>query len=111
MHKDKGLSSFVFFSGSGCLLPALVIFNLLFGWIFLKPKLWLITEATLILFFIINSFIITRKIISTSSKRDAEVSASHSGASKRNDIRDDVIDVKGEVVEDRHKRKEILDDR
>ena len=93
MNKDKRLSSFVFFSGSGCLLPSLIIFNLLFGWIFLKPKPWLLTEAILILFFIINSFIITRKIISISSKRD------------------DVIDVKGEVVEDRHKRKEILDDR
>ncbi len=87
MNKDKRLKSFVFFSGSGCLLPALIIFNLLFGWIFLKPKLWLITEAILILFLIINGFIITRKIFSTSSKRD------------------DVIDVKGEVVEDRHKLK------
>jgi len=85
MNKDKGLRSFVFFSGSGCLLPALIIFNLSLGWIFLKPKLWLITEAILILLFIINSFIITRKIISTSSKK-----------------RNDVIDVKGEVLEDRH---------
>lgn len=87
MYKDKHLRSFVFFSGSGCLLPALIIFNLLFGWIFLKPKLWLITEAILILFFIINGYIITRKIISPSSKRD------------------DAIDVKGEVVEDRHRLK------
>ncbi len=87
MNKDKRLKSFVFFSGSGCLLPALIIFNLLFGWIFLKPKLWLITEAILILFLIINGFIITRKIFSTSSERD------------------DVIYVKGEVVEDRHKLK------
>jgi len=85
MYRDKRLRPFVFFSGSGCLLPALIIFNLSLGWIFLKPKLWLITEAILILLFIINSFIITRKIISTSSKK-----------------RDDAIDVKGEVVEDRH---------
>ncbi len=94
MYKDSALRSFVFFSGSGCLLPALIIFNLLFGWIFLKPKLWLITEAILVLFSIINGFIITRKIISSPSKK-----------------RDDVIDVKGEVVEERHKRKEILDER
>jgi len=111
MYKDKRLRSFVFFSGSGCLLPSLIIFNLLFGWIFLKPKLWLITEAILVLFFIINGFIITRKIFSVFSKHDAEVSASRSDASKRNDIRDGVIDVKGEVVEERHKRKEILDER
>jgi len=87
MYKDKRLNSFVFFSGSGCLLPALIIFNLLFGWIFLKPKLWLIIEAILVLFFIINGYIITRKIFSASRKRD------------------DVIDVKGEVVEDRHHLK------
>ena len=88
MNKDKRLKSFVFFSGSGCLLPALIIFNLLFGWIFLKPKLWLITEAILILFLIINGFIITRKIFSSSSKKH-----------------DDAIDVKGEVVEERQKLK------
>lgn len=94
MYQDKHLRSFIFFSGSGCLLPALIIFNFLFGWIFLKPRQWLITEAILVLFFIINGFIATRKIISSPSKK-----------------RDDVIDVKGEVVEERHKRKEILDER
>jgi uncharacterized membrane protein len=88
MYKDKdALRSFVFFSGSGCLLPSLIIFNLLFGWIFLKPKPWLIIEAILLLLFIINGYNIRRKIISTSSKRD------------------DIIDVKGEVVEDRHHLK------
>ena len=87
MYKDKRLNSFVFFSGSGCLLPALIIFKLLFGWIFLKPKLWLIAEAILLLLFIINGYIITRKIFSASSKRD------------------DAIDVKGEVVEERQKLK------
>lgn len=87
MNKDKRLKSFVFFSGSGCLLPALIIFNLLFGWIFLKPKLWLLTEAILILLFMVNTYVIRRKIISTSSKRD------------------DAIDIKGEVVEERQKLK------
>ena len=88
MYKDKdALRSFVFFSSSGCLLPSLLIFNLLFGWIFLRPKPWLIIEAILLLPFIINGYIITRKIISTSSKGD------------------DVIDVKGEVVEDQTKPK------
>lgn len=84
MNKDKRLRSFVFFSGSGCLLPALIIFNLLLGWIFLKPKLWLLTEAILILLFMVNTYVIRRKIISISSKRD------------------DAIDVQGEVVEDEH---------
>lgn len=89
MYKDKNaLRSFVFFSGSGCLLPSLIIFNLLFGWIFLRPKEWLIIEAILLLLFIINGYNIRRKIFSGSSKKH-----------------DDAIDVKGEVVEDRHKLK------
>jgi len=69
MNKDKRFSSFVFFSSSGCLLPILIIFNLLFGWIFLKPKVWLISEAILILLFIVNGFMVTRKIISASTKK------------------------------------------
>lgn len=77
----------VFFASSGCLLPALLIFNLLFGRIFLKPKIWLITEVILLLIFIINGYMITRKIISPSSKRD------------------NVIDVEGKVVEDKHQLK------
>ncbi len=86
MYKDNTLRSFVFFSGSGCLLPFLIIFNLLFGWIFLKPLHWLVIEATLVLFFIINGYVMIRKIISASSKKHP-----------------DVIDVKGEVVKDRKK--------
>jgi len=94
MYKDKHPKSFLFFSGSGCLLPFLIIFNFLFGWIFLKHLHWLIIEAILVLFFIINGYVMTRKIISASSRK-----------------RGDVIDVKAEVVEERHKRKEILDER
>jgi hypothetical protein len=84
MHKNNSIKSFVFLSRTGCLLPLLIFLNLFFGWLIFKPRYWLIIEAILILLFIINGFIITRKIISVSSKRD------------------DVIDVKGEVVEDRH---------
>lgn len=87
MYKDKTLGSFVFFSRTGCLLPLLIIFNLLFGWIFLKPLHWLIAEAILILVFIINGYITMRKIISASGK--------HDGA----------IDVKGEVIEERRRLK------
>jgi len=86
MYKDNTLRPFVFFSASGCLLPFLIIFNLLFGWIFLKPLHWLVIEAALVLFFIINGYVMTRKIISVSSKKRANV-----------------IDVEGEVVEDRRK--------
>lgn len=53
----------------------------------MQPLYWLTAEATLVLFFIINGYMVTRKITSASSKRD------------------DVIDVQGEVVEERHKLK------
>ncbi|MFH1269680.1 MAG: hypothetical protein ABIH75_01295 [Candidatus Omnitrophota bacterium] len=85
MRNDRGIKSFVFLSGSGCLLPALIIFNLFFGWIFLSPVHWLVIEGVLILIFIINGFIMMRKIISTSSRSEG------------------AIDVEGEVVEDKHK--------
>lgn len=87
MYQNKHLKSFVFFSGSGCLLPLLIIFNLLFGWIFLKPKVWLISETILLLLFIINGYMITRKIISAPSKGD------------------NVIDVEGKIVDDKEQLK------
>lgn len=89
MLRDRQIKSFVFFSGNGCLLPLLAIFNLLFGWIFLKPKEWLIIEAILLLLFIINSYIIARKIVSsTTAKR-----------------RDDAIDVKAEILQEAPRQK------
>jgi len=81
MYKDKRLKSFIFFSSSGCLLPLLLIFNLFFGWIFLKPKPWLIIEAILFLLFMLNIYVIKRKIFSSSIKKY-----------------DDAIDVEGKVV-------------
>ncbi len=90
MSKDKQVKSFIFFGRSGCLLPLLIIFNLLWGWIFLKPRVWLITEGILILLFIINVYIIRRKIVSARSRRD------------------DIIDVKGEVVEDKKTGSELF---
>lgn len=85
--RNNSIKSFVFFSRTGCLLPLLIILNLLSGWIFLRPIYWLLTEVILILLFIVNSYIISRKIISTSSRRN------------------DIIDVEGKVVEDKHKLK------
>lgn len=87
MQKDNSIKSFVFFSQTGCLLPLLIILNLFFGWMFLKPIAWLLTEGILILLFMINSYILSRRISSFSAKRDK------------------VIDVEGEVVEDKHKLK------
>ncbi len=86
MYKDKHLNSFVFFSSSGCFLPLLIILNLFFGWIYLKPLQWLIVEAVLVLIFVINGFSVTRKIASASPRK-----------------RTNVIDVEGRVVEERRK--------
>lgn len=83
--KNDTLKSFVFLGRSGCLLPLLIILNLFFGMLFLRPLYWLILEIILVLFFIINGYILTKKIFSTTRKRE------------------NVIDVEAEVVEDKKK--------
>lgn len=85
MYKNNPIKSFVFFSRSGCFLPLLIILNLMLGWIFLKPIYWLLSGAILISVFIINSYIIMRKIFPSSKC-------------------DEAIDVEGEVIEDRQQR-------
>lgn len=66
---------------SGCLLPFLIVANLLFGKLFFKTGAWLAIEGILLLLFIINSYIGLRHIHS-------------SGRSKRKNV----IDVEGKVV-------------
>jgi hypothetical protein len=55
-------NSMVFFSGAGCLLPLLISLNLFFGWIFLKPLLWISVETGLIILMLIYLKIATRRI-------------------------------------------------
>ena len=86
-NKNSSMKSIVFFSRAGCILPLLTILNLFFGWLIFKPRHWLFIEVTLLLLFMLNTYIFTRKVISTSSKRD------------------NVIDVKGEVVEEKSQEK------
>jgi uncharacterized membrane protein len=81
------MKSIVFFSRTGCLLPLLIIFNLLFGWIFLRPLCWLFLEIVLVLLFMVNSYILTRRIILASSRRG------------------DGIDVEAKVLEERRESK------
>lgn len=83
------MKSFVFLSRGGCLLPALIIFNLFFGRLIFKPSHWLIIEAILLLLFLANTYLVTRKIASGFPKR-------HS----------DAIDVEGEVVQEKGKKEE-----
>ncbi len=72
-------------SQTGCLLPSLILLNLFFGWMFFQPLAWLSLEGVLILLFIINFFILARRISSLPGKPN------------------NVIDVKGEVVEEEKK--------
>jgi len=88
MRNNNSVKSFVFFSQAGCLLPLLIIFNLLFGWFFLRPAHWLLLEAILILLFILNAFIFTKKILSVSAKHG------------------NIIDTEGEVIREETENKQ-----
>ena len=86
-------SGFVFTGQSGCLLPMLIMFNLFFGkLIFNSTRLWLGVEGVLVLLFIIKIHAFTRKI----SEQFRPQSRS----------RGKVIDVHGEVVEEKQKLKD-----
>lgn len=64
------MKTIVFLSRTGCLLPLLIVLNLLFGWVFIKPTAWLILELVLILMFVLNFYMITKKVTEHKSKRD-----------------------------------------
>jgi len=80
------MKSVFFIGSSGCLLPLLILINLFFGWMFFKPATWLLIEGILILLFILNSYILIRRVSSFTK-------------------RSNVVDVEGEVVEERQKLK------
>ncbi|MCX5702238.1 MAG: hypothetical protein NTW64_04595 [Candidatus Omnitrophica bacterium] len=92
MYKNNSIKSFVLLSRTGCLLPFLIIFNLFFGLLFFRPFVWLLIQAILILLFLINGYIITRKINSASSGK-----------------RNDVIDVTAEIVEEEKSKNKQLE--
>ena len=99
-------SSFVFTGQSGCLLPMLIILNLFFGkLIFNSTRLWLGVEGILVLLFIIKIHAFTRKI-SEQLWPEGRGSASRS-QSRRPGVRGQgkVVDVEGEVVEEKRKLK------
>jgi len=80
------MSSLLFVSQAGCLLPILILLNLFLGLLFFRPLTWLAIEGVLVLLFMLNSYILARSI-SSSSQRNSKV-----------------IDIEGEVVEDKHKK-------
>ena len=70
---------------AGCLLPFLVLFNLLFGWLIFRSFLmWLAVESGLVALLLLTSYISIRRY-----KKD----------------RDGVIDIEGEIVEEKGKLK------
>lgn len=68
-------------------MPSLIILNLFFGLLFFKPRHWLIIEAVLVLLFLLNTYIFTRKVVSDFPRK-------HS----------DVIDVEGKVVDETRRK-------
>lgn len=75
------------FYNSGCLLPFLIILNLFFGRLFFSFRTWLAVGGVLIILFLVNSYIFSRRIINSVRRKD------------------NVIDVEGEVIQDRDKLK------
>jgi hypothetical protein len=97
-------SGFVFTGQSGCLLPLLIILNLFFGkLIFNSNRLWLSIEGILVLLFIIKLHAFTRKITQQLwPKGDGLASGSQSHRPESRS-RGKVIDVEGEVVQEKRK--------
>jgi len=85
------MRSVVVSAQAGCFLPILIILNLFFGWMFLKPAQWLLLEAALVLFFIITSIILVKKVVSSATKRS------------------NVIDVEGKVVDENKYHRKTID--
>ena len=105
------MSQFVWIGGSGCLLPFLIIFNLIFGrLIFSSVRLWLGIEAGLILLFIININIMFRNInLNNITERKISKQFNQQGHNPDADSQirrpqGEVIDVQGQVVDEEKKK-------
>ena len=95
-------AGFVFTGQSGCLLPMLIILNLFFGkLIFDSTRLWLGVEGVLVLLFIIKILAFTQKISEqlwpSGRQPNSQVHRSEEPG------RGKVVDVEGEVVEEKPK--------
>jgi len=94
----------MFTGQSGCLLPMLIMFNLFFGkLIFNSTRLWLVIEAALIFLFIIKIHAFTRKIREQFRSAGSGWPADSQGDQPKSRNRGRVIDVEGEVVEEKQK--------
>ena len=90
---------------AGCLLPLLIVFNLLFGKaIFNSTSLWLGVEAALVFIFIIKIHLFMHKLRQHFSSREVgSASNNRSNWSDGQSPYGNVVDVEGKVVEDKKK--------
>lgn len=89
---------------TGCLLPLLIILNLLFGRVlFNSTYLWLGIEAALILIFIIKIHIFMRKILQQFGPEGRGLGSGTQSHRQQGGPHGRVIDVEGEVVEEKKK--------
>jgi len=97
------MSQVIFSGQTGCLLPLLIMLNLLFGRpLFNSVYLWLGFEAALIAIFIIKIHIFMRRVTQQfRSGSRGPVPGSRSHWSQRHSGK--VVDVEGKVVEDKEK--------
>lgn len=97
-------SGFVFTGQSGCLLPMLIILNLFFGkFIFDSTSLWLGVEGVLVLLFIIKILAFTRKVSEQLWPPSRQTNSQTHRPDERG--RSKVVDIEGEVVEEKPKLK------
>ena len=81
------MRSVLIFSQTGCFLPLIFLINLIFGWMFFKPLTWLAIEGVILSLILINSLLLVRKISSLTKTKS------------------NVIDIEGEVIEEKKKLK------
>lgn len=99
-------SGFLFTGQSGCLLPMLIMLNLFFGkLIFSSTRLWLGIEGVLVLLFIIKIHAFTRKISEQLRSGSIDLSSDSQNHRTQSRHRGEVVDVEGEIVEEKHKLK------
>lgn len=88
----------------GCLLPLLIIFNLFFGrLIFNSVGLWLLVEVVLVFIFMLKIKLIVSKISQQFGQAGRGLGPDSQSHQPGGRSRDKVIDVEGEVVQEKQK--------
>jgi uncharacterized membrane protein len=67
------MPAFALIGCAGCLLPFLIVVNLLFGWIFLSLGAWLSLELLLVLLLLFNFLVSFRRLKASRDSRNKAV--------------------------------------